>query len=608
MKFNVSNIEPRLAEGLKALSNYFDFSLCDCGINLTAVKGDRLDLNFDGKTAQITYNSDVAFYRAIGHILQANGPITKTESSNFNMCGAMYDHSRNGVLNMEYTKMTIARLAMLGMNTYLMYMEDTYQVEGEKLFGYMRGAYSPAELKEIDDFAYALGIEVVPCIQTLAHLNCFLRHTKAKEKYHDIDDVMEVGKPEVLDLIDRMFSTLSKCFRSKKMHAGMDEAYAVGRGKYLDHNGYQTRKEVMKRHIEAVSEIAKKYDYYLLVWDDMFYRGEGSELSGIRPDNMHIVYWNYYDETEEAYLDKLDVRLADDPDAFFAGGAWRWGTNVPCHRKTVITTEKALSACLKRNVRNVFTTSWGDDGNETPVECHWLGITMFAEHNYSAQYDADAFKAKLQWLTGMSYDEWMLQDDINNFANCENTNTFEKIVLLQDPLCGMHDAYARDAGKLADLTAHYTGLADKFEALAARNDNNTVVNEFYAALCHCLALKWNLGISAADAYLAGDKAALKEIADKTVPALIDWLDKARIARLNLWMFESKLEGFEILDSRFGMVMIRCRTLAHLINMYLEGKIDKIEPLEKERIHTRGEENSVFRMVAYSQIFSAGVSW
>ncbi len=608
MKFNPSNLEPRLAEGLKTLSNYFDFKLSEGGVKIVAEKGDGLALDFDGSVAKITYNSDVAFYRAIGHVLQANGPVKKTEVTNFDMCGAMYDHSRNGVLNLSYTKKMIADLAMLGINTYLMYMEDTYQVEGEALFGYMRGAYSPDELKEIDDFAYALGIEVVPCIQTLAHLNCFLRHPHMKDRYHDIDDVMEVGKPEVLDLIDRMFSTLSKCFRSKKMHAGMDEAYAVGRGKYLDHNGYQTRKEVMKRHIEAVSEIAKKYDYYLLVWDDMFYRGEGSELSGIRPDNMHIVYWNYYDKTEEQYLDKLDVRLADDPDAFFAGGAWRWGTYVPCHRKTLITTEKALNACIKRNVRNVFTTSWGDDGNETPVDCHLLGIAMFAEYNYSTQYNADDFKQKLKWLTGMSFEEWMLQDDINNFCDeCNSTNSFEKVALLQDPLCGMHDAYVRYAGDKADLTAHYNTLADKFELLASRNDGNTLLNSFYAALCRCLALKWNLGIRAADAYKSGNKVALQNIAESTIPCLVDLLDKARVARRAVWIYESKLNGFEIIDGRFGTQMVRCRTLGDLINMYLDGKIEKIEPLEEERLFHRGTPY-IFRGVSYSQIFSAGTSW
>lgn len=608
MKFNASALETRLAEGLKALSVYFDFKLSDSGINLTAQKGDCLAVKCDGKAAQITYSSDVEFYRAVGHILQADGKVDKTEKAHFDSCGAMYDNSRNGVMSMAYNKKMIANLAMLGLNTYLMYMEDVYEVEGEPLFGYMRGAYTTEELKEIDDFAFALGIEVVPCIQTLAHLDCFLRHTKAREKYHDVDNVMEVGKPEVLDLIDRMFSTLSKCFRSKKMHAGMDEAYAVGRGKYLDHNGYQPRKQVMKRHIEAVSEIAKKYDYYLLVWDDMFYRGEGSELSGIRPDNMHIVYWNYYDETEEQYLDKLDIRLADDPDAYFAGGAWRWGTNVPCHRKTVITTEKALNACIKRNVRNVFTTSWGDDGNETPLDCHWLGIAMFSEFNYMAEFDMEAYKAKLMWLTGMSFDEWMLQDTINNFCDeCENTNSFEKIALLQDPLCGMHDAYVRYAGEKADLTAHYNGLADRFEMMAARLDKNSDLNAFYAALCRALALKWNLGIRAADAYKAENKVALQNIAESVIPSLVDLLDKARVARRTIWMAESKLEGFEYIDSRFGTQMARCRTLADLINMYLEGKIDKIEPLEKERIYSKGEPY-IFRMVAHSQIFSAGISW
>jgi hexosaminidase len=44
-----------------------------------------------------------------------------------------------------------------------LYTEDTYQIPDEPFFGYLRGAYTEAELREIDDYAYALGIEVVPC-------------------------------------------------------------------------------------------------------------------------------------------------------------------------------------------------------------------------------------------------------------------------------------------------------------------------------------------------------------------------------------------------------------------------------------------------------------
>ena len=38
-------------------------------------------------------------------------------------------------------------------------------------FGYMRGCHTKAKMKEIDSFAASLGITVMPCIQTMAHLN-----------------------------------------------------------------------------------------------------------------------------------------------------------------------------------------------------------------------------------------------------------------------------------------------------------------------------------------------------------------------------------------------------------------------------------------------------
>ncbi len=38
------------------------------------------------------------------------------------------------------------------------YTEDTYEVDGEPFFGYMRGRYTKAEMKEIDAFAEELGV------------------------------------------------------------------------------------------------------------------------------------------------------------------------------------------------------------------------------------------------------------------------------------------------------------------------------------------------------------------------------------------------------------------------------------------------------------------
>lgn len=53
-------------------------------------------------------------------------------------------------------------------------MEDMYEIKERPHFGYLRGRYSFDELEAIDDYAYSLGIEAVPCIQTFGHLKNYL--------------------------------------------------------------------------------------------------------------------------------------------------------------------------------------------------------------------------------------------------------------------------------------------------------------------------------------------------------------------------------------------------------------------------------------------------
>lgn len=93
----------------------------------------------------------------------------------FASCGAMIDVSRNAVMTVEAIKRAMDKLAMLGMNLLLLYTEDTYEVPEYPYLGYMRGRYSQAELRELDDYAASLDIELMPCIQTLGHMAQFLQ-------------------------------------------------------------------------------------------------------------------------------------------------------------------------------------------------------------------------------------------------------------------------------------------------------------------------------------------------------------------------------------------------------------------------------------------------
>ena len=93
----------------------------------------------------------------------------------FNSFGVMIDMSRNAVMSVEGLKRFLPILKKMGYNCAMLYTEDTYEVKDEPYFGYMRGRYSIAEMKELDEYASSIGVELIPCIQTLAHLATALR-------------------------------------------------------------------------------------------------------------------------------------------------------------------------------------------------------------------------------------------------------------------------------------------------------------------------------------------------------------------------------------------------------------------------------------------------
>jgi hexosaminidase len=80
-----------------------------------------------------------------------------SESARFDLRGVMVDVSRNGVLRPETMKALMRRCALMGINTFIAYAEDTYEVPGEPFFGYLRGRYTQKELGELDAYAERTG-------------------------------------------------------------------------------------------------------------------------------------------------------------------------------------------------------------------------------------------------------------------------------------------------------------------------------------------------------------------------------------------------------------------------------------------------------------------
>ena len=182
MEFSYQNFPISLREGFSHLCRYKGWTISDRGVPLSVdvrpgapltVTGTQHGLHITAPRPGGVFSGDRAWRFAVP--AGAHTTFTLQETRQFAHAGVMFDHSRNGVLTLERQKELLCVMALMGLDVYYPYMEDVYTLPQEPLFGYMRGRLGADELKELDDFAYALGIEVVPCIQTLAHLNQFLQ-------------------------------------------------------------------------------------------------------------------------------------------------------------------------------------------------------------------------------------------------------------------------------------------------------------------------------------------------------------------------------------------------------------------------------------------------
>ena len=174
--------------------------------------------------------------------------------------GVMLDCSRNAVMKPEQVKKIASVLKDFGYTMLQLYTEDTYEVENEPFFGYLRGRYSVEELQDIVSYCKEIGMEVIPCVQTLAHLNQIFRW-KEYAVVNDFADILLPEEERTYALIENIFKTLRKCFSSEYVHIGMDEAHMLGLGKYLDKHGYNNRFDILNRHLNKVIEIAKRYGF-----------------------------------------------------------------------------------------------------------------------------------------------------------------------------------------------------------------------------------------------------------------------------------------------------------------------------------------------------------
>ena len=592
-----------LNDGISILSSRLGFNVSDNGLPVEVYKTDKnIEVELTKGKASIGFNQKIHFFRALGLFVEAarcGNDFKIVEEPQFTLNGPMVDCSRNSVVSVKSLKKLLTIMALMGLNLCMMYTEDTYEIEDEPYFGYMRGKYTFEELKECDDYADIFGIEMMPCIQTLGHLGQALKWNYAND-IRDNQDILLVGEDKTYEFIENMIKSASKPFRSKRIHIGMDEAYFVGRGTYLDKHGYRESFSLLNEHLKRVTQITNKYGLKPMMWSDMYFRlgsktGDYYDLDAVipqkaidnAPKDVQLVYWDYYHEDEEFYIDYIRKHKAFGRNPVFAGGIWTWLSLSVNYPKTFLTVNAALKACKKEGIKEIIATAWGDNGAETNIFSGLLGLQLYAEHGYSYELDMEKLKKRFKFCTNGDYDSFI---DISNMDKLpgkdddpDNIFNPSKYMLWQDILMGLFDKDLEGT----DIYNHYSKLEENMKRHASLNKEWRDIFYVQQKLCAVLKSKGDIGNRIKKYYDKKDITSLDDIANKELPELYKRVNDLKAAHRDQWLKTYKPFGWEVLDIRYGGVLARIETAILRINDYVEGKIDRIEELEEERLYFDG---------------------
>lgn len=185
---------------------------------------------------------------------------------------------------MEYIKSHIDFAKENGYNAVFVYLEAAVRVDCVSYFSEDH-TYSVEEIKEIVAYGNEKGIDIIPALENLAHMENFMRYpqlafmSECQDAEVDgrgirtgLGDCACVSNPKAMEFLDTYYSQVIPLFTSQYVHAGLDEPFDFAVcDKCMERvrNG-ESKQELFFEHVMRTYKLVKSFGKTMMMWDDFF--------------------------------------------------------------------------------------------------------------------------------------------------------------------------------------------------------------------------------------------------------------------------------------------------------------------------------------------------
>ncbi len=582
--------------GIRRLSSVLGYEIGE-GTEVTAVKGERVGASYKDGKAVIYYKEKHHFWRSLAKLVDCIKTQTECdtyEDTAFKTLGVMLCVSRGMVPTVKSLERYLDYMAVMGYNLVMLQTDDLFELKDRPYFGYMRGRYTQAEQRAFDDYAYAYGIEAIPCIECYSHMRTYLIWKEAAP-LRDTASVLLAREEKTFAFVEEMIAQTSACYRSRRIHIGMDEAWDMGRGNFLTKHGKVPVLEIFNEYMARLIQITDKYGLKPMMWSDMYFRTSRDDdryyspdtvvpetTKAAIPEGVELVFWHYGEEPECDYYMLQQHKELNRP-IIFAGGLWDWSGHFPNNDRAYEATAFSVGACRKNGVDQMMTTAWFID-SECDLFSTLLGLSQTAALVYAVDPSEDYRRQRFFMETGGNFDAFNTMSLYHNKCDgrkYEDNNAmfWGKHLFWQDIMEGLYDTVLFKE----PMSAHYKEAHNKIRGFRQANDRWDYLYEYCEAVFDFMSNKCYIAERLVPSYKAGNREELQEIANKCLPLLKKQTERIHKIYRNIWFMYNKDFGFAANDIHYGGMCARIDFAMLKLHAYLDGTCQTLEQLEEVRL-------------------------
>ncbi len=274
------------------------------------------------------------------------------------MRGLSEDYGRDQLPTIEEHKRSIRNLARFKVNTYLWFIEPdhfVYAFDPEISTEYDRFTFD--EIRKLVAYAKQYYMEIIPTVELLGHTEQTLRH----DRYKPLAEMPGGGSDlcaaceDSFELVRKMVGEIAPAFGGRYFHCGLDESYAIGKGRSEQAVKEKGIERVFADYYTKMNDLIKYHGQTMMMYADIVLNHPA--MIDLLPKDIVMMFWDY--TPREEYPGLKTLRAKGLPVTALSG-LWSWNNLYPLYPPAFKNMEILATQAEKDGALGHFVSTWGD--------------------------------------------------------------------------------------------------------------------------------------------------------------------------------------------------------------------------------------------------------